>query len=323
MPLIEKSTYQPPFIFRNNHLNTIYPSLFRKVKGVEYNRERIETPDDDFIDLDWSTVGSKKLVIVLHGLEGSADRAYVRGVVKRLNDQGWDGLGFNFRGCSGEDNRQARSYHSGETEDLDLIIQKVKKMDVYKQVAIVGFSLGGNVVLKYVGERGANLDSLITHAIGISVPCHLESGSAQLSQWYNKIYMNRFLVTLKEKAEDKRSLIEHLVDFEKIHGSKDFYGFDHHLTAPINGFESAIDYWTKSSSKQFLPNIKIPTLMINAIDDSFLGEESYPRALAKDHPFFFLETPKYGGHVGFAGTDSKGYYWTDNRVVEFLLGNVN
>ncbi len=322
MPLIKNSTYRPPFIFRNHHLNTMYPSLFRKVKGVEYVRQRIETPDDDFIDLDWSKVGSEKLVIVLHGLEGSADRAYVRGIIKRMNDLKWDGLGFNFRGCSGEDNRQARSYHSGETEDLDLIIQQVKKMGFYKEVAIVGFSLGGNVTLKYVGERGHQLDPIITHAVGISVPCHLESGSAELSKWHNKIYMHRFLVTLKEKAEAKRPQIADLVDFEKIHASKDFYDFDHHLTAPVNGFESAIDYWTKSSSKQFLADIHIPALMINALDDSFLADESYPRSIAKNHPYFYLETPEYGGHVGFTGSDVEGYYWTDKRVGEFLTGNV-
>ena len=264
-------------------------------------------------------MGSDKLVIVLHGLEGSADRAYVRGIIKIMNDHQWDGLGFNFRGCSGEVNRQIRSYHSGETEDLDLIIQKVKKEKQYKEVALVGFSLGGNVTLKYVGERGDQIDPLITRAVGISVPCHLESGSAKLSQWYNAIYMKRFLETLKEKVLEKEDQLQGLVDFEKIAASKDFYGFDHELTAPVNGFESAIDYWTKSSSKQFLDQIHIPSLMINALDDSFLADKSYPYEIARNHTKFFLETPKYGGHVGFVSSNANAYYFTDQRVQKFIL----
>lgn len=321
MPLIEQSTYQPPFLFRNQHLNTMFPSLFRKVQGVSLERERIETPDDDFLDIDWSRVGGNQLVIVLHGLEGNAERPYVQGILKAMNMQGWDGIGINFRGCSGTRNRQARSYHSGETKDLDLVIQRAIASGKYRQIALAGFSLGGNVVFKYVGEKGADLAPQISHAVGFSVPCDLQSCSYELSKWYNKIYLNRFLVSLKEKALEKRTMLEDRIDFDRMAKAKDFFEFDDLVTGPVHGFTGAVDYWTQSSSKQFLNNITIPALMINAYDDTFLSELCYPKELAKASKHFHLEVPRYGGHVGFYSPDKDGLYWSDRRVAQFILGH--
>lgn len=318
MPFIEQSTYRAPFPFQNKHLNTIFPSLFRKVTGVHYERERVETPDEDFLDVDWARVGGDQLVIVLHGLEGNADRPYVRGIVKVMNQQGWDGLGINFRGCSGTNNRKARSYHSGDTADLDWIIQKVLKLDRYREIALVGFSLGGNVVLKYVGERGQALAAPISRVVGLSVPCDLHSCSYELSKWNNAVYMHRFMVSLKAKVMEKQHLLEGKIDFERMKKARSFFEFDDTVTGPIHGFAGAEDYWAQSSSLQFFPNITIPALMINAEDDSFLAPACYPRELIADLPMVHLETPKYGGHVGFYSPDSDGLYWSDRRVARFI-----
>jgi len=320
MPFIEKSTYNPSFLFKNNHLNTIYPSLFRKIEGVEYQRERIDTEDGDFLDLDWSIAGSTKLVIVLHGLEGSADRPYIMGVVKAMNLEGWDGLGINFRGCSGTPNKKTRSYHSGETEDLDWVIQKIRKEGKYQQIALVGFSLGGNVVFKYVGERGNNIANEISHVVAFSVPCDLQSCSYELNKWYNWIYLNRFMISLKEKVLEKQHLLNDRIDFDRVRKANTFFEFDDAVTAPVHGFKGAVDYWQQSSCMQFLRDIAIDSLMINARDDSFLSDLCYPIAIAKTTPKFTLETPINGGHVGFHSPDKNGLYWSDRRVVQFILG---
>ncbi|MEM9821958.1 MAG: alpha/beta fold hydrolase [Bacteroidota bacterium] len=319
MPLIENSSYDPSFFFKNRHCNTIYPSLFRKVEGVQYRRERMNTPDGDFLDLDWSTMGGNKLVIVLHGLEGNADRAYIRGIVKAMNLAGWDGMGINFRGCSGAPNLAARSYHSGETEDLDWVIQAIQKKNKYQQIALVGFSLGGNVAFKYAGERGNNLASEISHVVAFSVPCDLESCSHELDKWHNWIYLNRFLVTLKEKVVEKKDILAGKVDLERVRKANSFFEFDDAVTAPIHGFAGALDYWRKSSCKQFLSQLSINALMINARDDSFLSEECYPTKIAADSTKFTLEIPPNGGHVGFYSPDKNGLYWSDRRMAQFIL----
>jgi len=321
MPYLDGSTYRAPFLFRNNHLNTIYPSLYRKVKGVVFERERLRTVDDDFIDIDWSKVDSKKLVIVLHGLEGSADRPYVQGIIKIMNNAGWDGVGLNFRGCSGSPNTKARGYHSGETEDLQLVIRHATTQNQYVEIAIVGFSLGGNVTLKYVGESGDKIHPLVKKAVGISVPCHLASSSKTLEHWSNTLYMHRFLVSLKEKVREKENILNRIVDFKRAYAAKDFFEFDDAVTAPIHGFESAQDYYDRSSSLQFLPQVKIPIYLISALDDSFLSDRCYPMDLAKEHPLFYLETPSNGGHVGFMKGNSNGFLWTEQRVHRFLTSD--
>ena len=161
MPLIKNSTYKAPFLLRNAHTNTVYAALVRKVPGVFYEREVLDTPDGDFLDLDWSFVKSDKLVIVLHGLEGSADRPYMLGMIREFNRSGWDGLGFNFRGCSGRLNRKAASYHMGWTQDLEFVIEHILNLDKYREVVLVGFSLGGNVILNYLGRKGSAVPKLV------------------------------------------------------------------------------------------------------------------------------------------------------------------
>jgi len=319
MPHISSTSYRPPLYFRNSHWSTIYPSFFRKVPEVGYERERIELPDGDFLDVDWSRKSGRHLVIVLHGLEGSADRSYVRGIIKIMNNSGWDGVGLNFRGCSGTPNRLASSYHSGETGDLKFFIEKVIAEGNYESINLVGFSLGGNVTMKFLGELGNDLPSMIKRAVGISVPVDLKGSCLKIQRFYNRIYLRSFLKSLKEKARTKADILKEHIDLEELYKAKDFLQFDGLATAPLNGFSSAFDYYEKSSSLYFLPKITIPILIINALNDSFLSEASYPVELAKNSENIYLITPKYGGHVGFVTQNSDNVYWTESMVRDFFL----
>lgn len=318
MPIVDKSTYTPPCLCSNAHIQTIVPSVFRKIRGVAYQRERIETPDGDFLDLDWSKVGAKRLAIVLHGLEGDSERAYMQGMVKALNRHDWDALAMNFRGCSGEPNRRAPMYHSGQTEDLDLVIHHVEDASLYKDLALVGFSLGGNVILKYLGEHSGQSHSFVKAAVVISVPCDLKACSLRLDELRNRPYLRRFLRLLRQKIQSKSRVMPGSVSddgFEKIRTLKDF---DDTYTAPIHGFKDANDYYEKASSRQFLSAISVPTLLINAADDPFLAGSCFPIEEAASSSFLFLEIPGHGGHVGFMDFNSDGEYWCEKRTAHFL-----
>ncbi|MDG1433073.1 MAG: alpha/beta fold hydrolase [Saprospiraceae bacterium] len=320
MPIIKSKEYNPSIIFKYHHFSTIYPSLFRKIKGVKYQRERVSTPDGDFLDLDWSRVGGKKIIITLHGLEGSSNSNYILGMNRIFNQQGWDAVTMNFRGCSGEVNLVRRGYHSGETTDLDFIICTIFEKYDYEEMVIVGFSLGGNVVLKYAGEKGENIHPKIKNVIGISAPVDLVGCTEEIEKRRNFIYLRRFLKSLKEKFKLKQHLYPEL-DAERVLASKTFGDFDGNFTAPVHGFASANDYWEKCSSRNFFHNLTIPTLLINAKDDSFLSASCYPFEAAKTNSNFYLLTPKYGGHVGFPQFHPKGVYWSEEQVLEFVINS--
>src|SRR5262245_33867602 len=321
MPLLE-SDYQPPPLFFNGHLQTIFPTLFRSLNGVRFQRERIGTADQDFLDLDWSFVGSKKLGILTHGLGGDAHRSYILGMVKALNGIGWDALAWNGRGLSGEPNRTLRMTHSGATEDLQTVISHVKSKNAYSRITLIGFSLGGNITLKYLGEQGSKIDPLIQRAVAFSVPCHLESCARQLARPFNKIYMARFLRILHDYVRAKMRVLPGQISDEGFEKIKTFKDFDGRYVAPVHGFDSAEDYWTKSSCERVLDNIQIPTLLVNAWNDPFLTEECFPIKHARYHPFLLLETPKSGGHVGFISFNRRGEYWSERRALSFLKQNL-
>lgn len=321
MPIIISKKYNPPLIFKNHYCSTIFPSLFRKI-SVNYSRKRYHTPDGDFLDLDWSKRGNSKLLIAIHGLEGSSESNYIKGIVNIFNDNNYDGVAINLRGCSGEHNLGRENYHSGQTSDLDFVVKTILKQDNYEEIIIVGFSLGGNIVLKYGGEKGTQIPKQIKKIIGVSVPTDLTGSVGVINRKRNFIYLRRFLVSLKEKYKAKQHLYPDL-DNAKILGAKDFTDFDGAFTAPVHGFESAEDYWHKSSSIFFLDNIKIPALILSALDDSFLSEKSYPYAHAERNPNLFLITPKNGGHVGFPQFKSNGYYWSEERIMEFVLADIS
>ncbi|MCO6480293.1 MAG: alpha/beta fold hydrolase [Phaeodactylibacter sp.] len=317
MPLISKSTYRARGLFRYGHFNTIYPALFRKVEGVHFERERIDTPDGDFLDFDWAARGNRKLAILLHGLEGNARRPYIRGMARYFNYRGWDALGLNFRGCSGEPNRKVRSYHIGETGDLKWAISRILDKCDYESIALLGFSLGGNVVLKYLGENGEAVPPQVNCGVAFSVPCDVMSANGEIAKWHNYLYRHRFIKSLNEKVREKALRFPEVLRLpERM--PRDFYQFDGQFTAPIHGFRDAEDYWVTNSSLRFLPHIRRPALLVNARDDSFLSDACYPWRLAEEHPHVFLETPRWGGHVGFVSSGPGGAYWSEQRACRFV-----
>lgn len=320
MPIIT-SSYKAPLLFRNGHAASIYPSLCRTVKGVATTRERITTPDDDFLDLDWSKKGYQKLVVVLHGLEGDASRPYIQGMIKLFNQNGYDGVGLNFRGCSGEMNRALRMYHSGEITDVGFVLEYIGKNYDYRELVLIGFSLGGSVTLNYLGRKGKAVHPLLKKAIAISTPIDLVKSAKGLDagRFNSMVYVNRFLRKLYEKTVQKEAQYPGTFDLKAIKKYTTFYEFDHHVTAPVSGFESALDYYTKASSKPFLSNVAIPTYVLNAENDSFLSDTSYPFAEAKSNSNLFLEVPKRGGHVGFAQFGRGGVYYSEEQALKFVL----
>ena len=206
---------------------------------------------------------------------------------------------------------------------LGLVVQHVINSGRYESIALAGFSLGGNVTLKYVGEQGDQIAPEIKAAVGVSVPCHLETSSYVLAEWHNRLYMRSFMQSLKEKVKMRWDRLKGVVDRDLVMKSVSFKDFDEHYTAPVFGFENAVDYWTKSSSLQFLPDAQIPTLLINARDDSFISDHCYPEELAKNSPLFHLEAPENGGHVAFLTFKNAGFNWIEIRIINFFSEILN
>ena len=317
--------YRPPRPLRNGHVQSVLPTLFRRVGGVAYRRERLELADGDFLDLDWAgPAGSPRVAVVAHGLEGSTDRAYVRGMARALARRGWAVCAWNLRGCSGEPNRLARTYHSGVSDDLDAVVRRVldrpapgaRRGGGVEAVGLVGFSLGGNVTLKWLGERGGAADARVVGAVGVSVPVDLGSAAAVMEHWSRRVYMARFLRSLSAKVEEKAARHSGVPDPAPLRAMRSFREFDGHVTAPLHGFESADDYWTRSSAKPLLERVRVPTLLVQALDDPFLSPACYPHVEADRNPALTLLTPAWGGHVGFVARG--GEFWSETVAGQFL-----
>jgi predicted alpha/beta-fold hydrolase len=310
-------SYKPPFFLVNGHFETIYPALFRSVEFKPYERERITTDDGDFLDLDWLKQGAENLVVLSHGLEGNTQRAYVRGMARALVLAGFDVLAWNYRGCSEEMNRQLRFYHSGATDDLDRVVQHAS-LKGYKSIRLVGFSLGGNLTLKYLGEARERPDT-IRQAIAYSVPLDLFASCNTISKPQNRIYALKFLVSLKEKIRRKAQVRKEL-DTRHLNKIKTLREFDDYYTAPLHGFKDALHYYDSCSAVRYVKNIQIPTRIVNAKNDPFLSPECYPVEILADHPFVQLLLPERGGHVGFTQFNSNGVYWSEWKAIEFFTG---
>ncbi|MBU2951508.1 alpha/beta fold hydrolase [Tamlana agarivorans] len=315
MPILN-STYKPFFLFRNGFVSTVYSGLVRRV-DLEQERERMTLRDGDFLDLDWSYSEEKsnKLIILLHGLEGNGKRPYMTGTAKLFNENGIDAVCVNFRGCSGETNLKYRSYHSGATEDLEDVINHILKEKNYAEIYLKGISLGANMILKYLGE-GDGVPAQIKAAIAVSAPCYLHGSAKELHTLKNKLFHDRFLKHLSESLKNKQKRFQEDLSVDTIEKIKTLFDFDNVYTAQAHGFKDGLDYYTKSSSLQFLPKIKTPTLIINALNDSFLSHECYPVKEAKENDFLHLEMPKYGGHVGFIS--KKNIYYNESRALDFI-----
>lgn len=318
MPLF-KSDFIPTIPFRNGHFNTMYRPLFMK-DTVSYSRKRINTWDNDFIDLDFSKTGSNTLLLLIHGLEGSSESKYMTSHTKHFNKLGLDVVCFNLRGCSGEDNLLLPTYHSGKTEDVDFIVNYLLENYDYENLIIIGFSLGGNLTLKYLGEKGNKISSTIKGGIAVSVPIHIASAEKEMDKIKNKLYIEMFFKTMKNKVLEKaHKFPEYKLDKDKLFKASKFKHLEYLYTCPVFGFNNPEDYWEKASSKPFLLKTKVPTFLINATDDSFLSRECYPYKEAKKSDYFFFEEPKFGGHCGFMTSfKPKDNTWLEHRIERFI-----
>ena len=316
MPILEVN-YTPPIWLRNAHINTLFPYLFRK-SNIVYSRQRVFTPDQDFFDVDNVHDKQKKLAVLLHGLEGSAYSQYMLGTSELLAQHGWDVSCINFRSCSGPINLQKSLYHSGFTADLHHYIQN-HTID-YETVVLIGFSLGGNVVLKYTTDQVYVVPHNIRCAIGVSVPCDLKGSSIEIKKRKNIIYQRNFLKSLSNKMRQKATQFPE-IQIENMSKVKNLVDFDDYFTAPIHGFRDADDYYFQNSSLKSLPNAVIPTLLINAKDDTFLSPSCFPINMAQGHKNFYLSMPSYGGHVGFANFGAP-FNWNELTILKFISDHV-
>jgi predicted alpha/beta-fold hydrolase len=317
MPIQTPNYSGPPFYLFNGHLETIIPSLFRKVEGVKYRREKIITPDDDFLNLDWSEIGSDRLLVISHGLEGDSMRHYIMGLVKLFNSKGIDTLVWNNRSCGGEMNLKPILYHHGSSYDLDTTINHVLQMNRYREIYLSGISMGGAQTLKYLGEKGLDLNPLIKRAAVYSTPCNLPSSAATLKEKSNLFYKKKFLGKLKKKMIEKENQFPGLVDLELLLRVDDFDTFDTYFTAKIHGFKDANDFYRSVSADNWMTQIAIPCLILNALNDPLLGPACYPVELAKLKSEIHLEMPKYGGHTGFVRKGEE-FTYAEYRVLDFL-----
>jgi predicted alpha/beta-fold hydrolase len=315
--MITSSEFIPAWWLRGAHRQTLFPALCRRRRVPALTRERIELPDGDFIDLDWTQGGGEKIVLLLHGLEGSLESHYTGGLLSALALENYRAGLLYFRGCSGEPNRLARSYHSGETGDLDFAVRHILKHLPGKQLAVIGFSLGGNVLLKWLGEQA---DASPLHsAVAISVPFDLNSAALKLEHGLSRIYQHHLLEKLRNSVRKKAARHPPPYPPERLQELRTFRQFDDRITAPLHGFRDVDDYYTRSSSKQFLQDIHTPTLIIQAKDDPFLPAEALP-VDSELGPSVTLELSNRGGHVGFvSGTNPPNpQYWLEQRILQFL-----
>ncbi len=310
--------FTPPLIQFNGHLQTIIPSVFRKIQ-VNYKRDRIELPDGDFLDLDWVKKGNKKLIIVTHGLEGDSSRHYVTGMVHLFAENDFDALGWNCRSCSGEINRVPRFYHHGDAGDLKFVLEYVISLG-YEEVYLSGFSMGGSLTLRLLGEYGSSVPSQVKGASVASVPLDLPSSVRELYKRGKRFYMNRFIKKLAKKIELKSRMFPdhpHLKFDNYWQEIKNFDDFDNRYTAPLHGYKNANDFYYQASAKPLLGEIKVPTLLVQAQNDPFLSAPCFDLGNAVSNKNLKLLMPVYGGHVGFQERGEK-LSFMEKKTLEFF-----
>jgi len=313
-----EASYQPPWWYRGRHLQTIWGPLFRRLRRPPLRRERWPTPDGDFLDLDWLE-GDSPLVVILHGLEGSSGSHYARGLLLEAAALGWRAVVFHFRSCSGELNRGPRLYHAGETSDLDWVIGKLIEREPTTPLGLVGVSLGGNVALKWLGERGEGAPAQVRAAATISTPFDLTACALSLDRGLNRpLYTARFLRSMRAKVRAKRRLYDGLVNVPAALRARTFAVYDRLATAPINGFADERDYWARASSGPYLARIQRPCLLINAANDPFIPAATLPTAVVAGSPWLEAAFLPEGGHVGFLEGPWGRRSWAERRALAFL-----
>ncbi len=322
------TSYRAPGWLPGGHAQTIYPLLIRP-DPLPYHRERWETPDGDFIDLDWTDApaarqprDSRPLLILFHGLEGSSSSYYAITLMGAAAAIGWSGVVVNFRGCSGESNRLARAYHSGDSEEIDWILRRLRALSPLRPLYAVGVSLGGNALLKWLGEREASTRDYLQAAAAVSAPLDLTACGHHLARGFNRVYTRHFLHTLKRNAAAKLCRHPGIFDERRMIAASNLYEFDDVVTAPLHGFNGAEDYWRRASSKPWLAGIRLPTLVLNARNDPFLPAQALPAA-SQVAASVQLEFPRQGGHVGFVTGSLPGQLdWLPQRIFNYFQHEV-
>jgi len=311
------NAYKPPLILRNGHIHTIYPALFRKPPEIPWTRERIRLPDTDFIDLDWFRQGHKRLIVLGHGLEGSTKSTYINAGAKLFSEQRFDVLSWNQRSCSGEMNDLPRFYHHGATEDVHAVLQHT--LD-YDEVHYLGYSLGGNVLLMYLGEGKYAVPENFRSGVAVSAPIDLPSCVDELLRLSNRIYHDRFLKSLKQKVRTKAAKMPDRFSAEYLPRIRTLVDFDNYYTAPLHGYASAEDYYRRASSRQYLTEVRQPVLLLQARDDPMMGEGCYPVPEAKESDTFVFIDTQYGGHIAFTQPGSS-WHWMEEVALDHICRN--
>ena len=325
---LDPRPFIPAWWCRNPHLQTLWPVFFRRWLRPKLRRERLELPDGDFVDLDWTlnapvlspVEGGGPIVIIFHGLEGGGKSHYARGMLDTLPRHGMRAVLMHFRGCSGEPNRRARAYHSGDTGDIDFLVRTLKAREPNTPLAAIGYSLGGNALLKWLGEQGERAP--VQCAAAISVPFLLNESSHHLNRGFARVYQWHLLKSLKKNVRRKAEKFSPPAPLNEVARMKSFYEFDDRITGPLHGFRDAMHYYTASSSRQFLNRIRVPTLVIHASDDPFMPAKVIPNATELS-PAIAFELQRHGGHVGFIGGrwPWRPRYWLEERLPAWLKQN--
>ena len=298
------------------HLQTLWPNLIRRAPKIALRRERLELPDGDFLDLDWTLEAAGPLVLVLHGLEGSSASPYAAGILKAIHGRGWRGVLLHARGCSGEPNRLARRYHAGETGDLDYVFELLRARESDSAIAVVGYSLGGNVLLKWLAE--ANGPRPVAAAVAVSVPFDLDATAARLERGWSRIYQRHLLRRLYRAVQRKHRHMQHPLSDRLRQCPPSLRTFDDLYTAPLHGFDNVDHYYREASCGPLLGRIQTPVLIIQARDDPFMQYHSMPPAAALS-PSVQMELYEHGGHVGFvSGPPWRPRYWLEERIPAYL-----
>ena len=312
--------YHAPAWLPGGNLQTIYAALYAPRPRVHYRRERWDTPDGDFIELDWiAAAPGKPLVAMFHGLEGSAQSHYALALMHALQLRRWNGVVVHFRGCSGQPNLKPRAYHSGDAAEIDWVLRRLRAgLDPMSPLFAAGVSLGGNALLKWLGDQGAEAAGVVAAAAAASAPLDLAAGGHALGRGFNLVYTKMFLSSLKKKSLDKLLLHPGIYDEHAVRRSRTLYEFDNVVTAPIHGFRDTDDYWDRASSKPGLAAIRVPALIINAKNDPFVPAFSLP-GQGEVAACVLLEQPPQGGHVGFVNGPFPGSLdWLPRRMIAFF-----
>ena len=316
---IAAADFAPAWWLPGPHLQTLWPALARRTPSAPIRRERFELPDGDFVDLDRTGGESGPLVVVLHGLQGSSRSSYARGLLGAFHRRGWHGVVMHFRGCGGEPNRLPRTYHSGETGDFGHVVRGLRARHPSTPMAAVGFSLGGNVLLKWLAERGAAAE--VAAAVAVSVPFRLDGAADRLERGFSRMYKRHLIADLRRAVLRKFRRRPGPPDLEAVRREWSFRGFDDRVTAPLHGFRDAEHYYDVASCRQYLSDVARPTLIVHALDDPFMTPDVVPEP-TELAPSIRLELSDAGGHVGFVEGDApwSARYWLEDRIPRFLTG---